>query len=288
MKLNSYKLLDFGDGQKLEQFGSKTVVRPSSQAFSARRFPELWKEISAEFTEQVNEHSGWKHQAGQFENWEMKEKGFSLILRLQENGQIGLFPEHASYLDKVTAHLSSIKNDVSASITPPQVLNLFAYTGMCSIVAAKEGAEVCHVDSSKASLDWAKQNFELNNLSNIRLIKEDAVSFIKKESKRGKKYQVIVLDPPGFSRFKEGSWNISEVVLEVISLCHQVIDPVNGALFFTFHGSELNGEIIRNLILDKMQFSPDNVTVSQLCLIEEKTQRRIPSSTLITSRMNQS
>ncbi len=268
MILNSYALIDSGDGAKLERFGDRLIVRPSSHAVWKRRDKSAWNNVWATY-----EESGRWSIRGRSSDWTISGDSFSLILRLQDNGQIGVFPEHSIYLEEVRA---AIKGK-----TEPTLLNLFAYTGMCSVVSAKAGAVVTHVDTSKSALDWAIQNFSQNQISNIRVIKEDAISFMKKEARRGKKYDVLVVDPPGFSRSREVSWKIEEVIYEICNLITTLINPESGHAFFTFHGSEFHPETVRNLFLDTGKVAPEAVSVKLLNL-SDSADRRLPAGALIS------
>lgn len=268
MILNSYTLIDTGEGAKLERFGDRLIVRPSSHAVWKRRDKSAWNNVWASY----GENGKWSVR-GSSSDWTISGDGFNLILRLQDNGQIGVFPEHSTYLDDVRSTIKG-KNE-------PTLLNLFAYTGMCSVVAAKAGALVTHVDTSKSALDWALQNFSHNQISNIRVIKEDAISFMKKEVRRGKKYDVLVVDPPGFSRSRDVSWKIEEVISELCDLITSLINPDNGQAFFTFHGNEFHPESVRNLFLDTGKVAAEAVSVRLLSL-SDQANRRLSAGALIS------
>lgn len=270
---NGYKLVDSGQGAKLERFGDRLIVRPSSHAIWQRRNPEAWKAVSATYSE-GGKWSGSKSGPGQ--KWDLEGDGFTMSLILLDNGQVGIFPEHASYLAELRDECLALK----AKGVEPTLLNLFAYTGMCSVVAAKAGANVTHVDISKTVLDWATDNFNKNDLANVRLIKEDALSFMRKEVRRGKKYNFIVVDPPGFSRSKDFSWNIEEIISELAQLVAELLSPDNGRAYVTFHGSELHPETVRNILLDKGNFVSESVSVRALTLKDDGG-RCLPAGALI-------
>jgi 23S rRNA (cytosine1962-C5)-methyltransferase len=270
---NGYELVDSGQGAKLERFGERLIVRPSSHAIWQRRSPDAWKGVSATYGES-GKWSGPKSGPGQ--GWALQGDGFTMSLTLLDNGQVGIFPEHASYLSELREECLALK----AQGIEPALLNLFAYTGMCSVVAAKAGANVTHVDISKTILDWATDNFSKNNLSGIRLIKEDALSFMRKEVRRGKKYNFIVVDPPGFSRSKDFSWNIEEIISELAQLVADLLNRDNGRAYVTFHGGELHPETVRNILLDKGNFSAESVTVRSLTL-KDQAGRCLPAGALI-------
>ena len=177
----TYSLLDSGGGLRLEQFGVKTVIRPSSLAIWKPRNPELWRTAAATY----DHDAGWTFAHQQFKEWEVAIGAVKLTLRLQRNGQVGFFPDHTLYLDEL---VTAVKKIAKKNSRPPNMLNLFAYTGMASIVAMHAGAQVTHLDILKPALDWARVNAERNNLPSnaLRLIPDDALTFMEREIKRGK------------------------------------------------------------------------------------------------------
>lgn len=271
---NSYELLDSGQGARLESFGGRLIIRPSSHAIWQRRNPAAWQAPYATY----GQDGKWRGSNGPLAStsWELKGECFTMSLRLLDNGQVGIFPEHASYLSELVDECRSLKSKQSEF----SLLNLFAYTGMCSVVAAKAGAAVTHVDISKNILDWATDNFNQNSLSSIRLIKEDAMGFMGKEVRRAKKYNFIVVDPPGFSRSKDFTWNIEDIIEELCELVVGLLDPQSGRAYVTFHGNEIHAETVRNLLLDKGNLDPDKIHVRSLYL-KDKAGRRLPAGSLI-------
>jgi 23S rRNA (cytosine1962-C5)-methyltransferase len=272
MLSNSYELVDSGEGGRLERFGDRLLVRPSSHAIWQRRLKTDWTRPFAVYSEDGT----WRlSNPSASRSWTIQAEGYTKSLTLLDNGQVGLFPEHASYLKELREEILGLKiDDKEVSL-----LNLFAYTGMCSCVAAKAGAMVTHVDTSKPILDWANDDFAKNGISNVRLIKEDALSFMRKELRRGKKYNFIVVDPPGFSRSKDFSWKIEEIIKELVHLVGGLLGGEGGSAYVTFHGSEFHPETVRNLLLDN-NLNPDCVSVRPLNL-RDRAGRCLPSGALI-------
>jgi 23S rRNA (cytosine1962-C5)-methyltransferase len=245
--VGGYTLIDSGKSERLERFGDKILARPSSLAVWKRNHLSLWNDFDATFVHD----DGWQFKGNQFEEWGLDVCGVKLVLRLQRNGQIGFFPEHTSYMPDLDAAVLRFKAQGSQA---PQLLNLFAFTGMASMVAAKSGAQVTHVDILKPALDWARRNAAENLLPEtaIRFIPEEALTFLRRELKRGKSYQIIILDPPGFSRVaKNQSWDLEEVLLEMVSLTTKLIAP-GGEIYFTSHGAEHGGTMVANLYRDAL------------------------------------
>jgi len=276
--MKPYKLLDSGYGAKLEQFGGKILIRPSSLCIWKRREPGIWKQADAVYDPQ----KGWEHKKGPFESWSISLDDIQLELALQSNGQIGFFPEHALYIN-------NIKNDVQKmqELTgrAPSVLNLFAYTGMASMAALSAGAEVTHVDTSKKALDWANKNCRLNNhdKDRLRLLPDDVLKFLAKEARRQNRYDIIIVDPPSFSRVsKTQSWTIEDILKDMFSACLAVLSSSPGALYFSNHSASSVSVLIKNLLLD--EFENPQVEVESLLLKEENSTREMPAGSLLVGR----
>ncbi len=191
----SYQLLDCGDHLKLERFGSVTLVRPEPAARSASKTPvNSWQSDSVCAPLGKGRFS-WTHS---LEPWIISVGEIKLQLRLSHSQNIGIFPEQASNWDWLSEHVKP----------GMKILNLFAYTGAATLVCAKAGAEVCHVDASKAAVRWASENAKLNNLTgaSIRWIVDDALEFLRREQARGKIYDGVLLDPPPFGRAAGGEF----------------------------------------------------------------------------------
>jgi 23S rRNA (cytosine1962-C5)-methyltransferase len=271
---NGYALLDSGNGERLERFGDVILTRPSSLAIWKRRKPALWANSTASYSHE----DGWRAGGKAPEEWPISVAGVTLTLRLQRNGQIGFFPEHALYMPELAESVARARQAGTAS---PQMLNLFAFTGMASMVAAKAGAHVTHIDILKPALDWAKKNAAANQLAEnaLRLIPEEAIIFLEREVKRNKSYSVIVLDPPGFSRIdKHQSWDLPDVLPEMIELTTKLLAP-GGEIFFTSHGAEHGGVIVENLYRDLLPAA--QITSQQLLIPESDSSRQLPAGFLV-------
>jgi len=160
------------------------------------------------------------------------------------------------------------------------VLNLFGYTGGASLAAAQAGADVCHVDGSKTAITWAKENAEISGLGDkpIRWILDDAIAFVKREVKRGKKYDGIIMDPPSFGRGPEGEvWKIEENFLQLMDLCKQIISPK--PLFFLINGyaSGYSAIAYKNVLKGMTRGWDGIIEVGELTIEEEKTGRLLPA-----------
>ena len=277
-KFLDYELIDSGAGEKLERFGDKFIVRPASLAIWEKR-SKKWNGIDAIFTP----NEGWCFLKKQFNDWRIR-LGDSLFLQLhlQKNGQIGVFPEHTNYLGEIENAIEELKNET----TPPQVLNLFAYTGMASIFCRGLGAEVTHIDKAKAVLTWARENFELNKFENgIRFIPEDAIIFLEREKKRGHKYQIIIADPPNFSRLsKNENWDLDKVIIDLVKAISAVLVP-NGYLFISSHQSFAFAESVQNLLIDLGRLKANTFNVLPLNITEQNSERKLPAGIITYGKL---
>jgi 23S rRNA (cytosine1962-C5)-methyltransferase len=233
-KWRDYELLDSGDGLKLERFGKYVFERPESQAMWSRALPESeWMNAHAVFQPTGEESGGhWDFKKKVEEKWVMS---YPLIpLSSSQNGgtggrgelrfwvmptpgrHLGVFPEVASHWD----WLSELIQHRASKDT--NVLNLFGYTGLASLAAAAAGAKVTHVDASKKSVSWARENQALSNLGEkpIRWIVDDAQKYVEREARRGVKYDGIILDPPKFGRGPKGEiWEVYKSLPDLLNTC---------------------------------------------------------------------
>ncbi len=217
-----YELLDSGDGRKLERFGNIVTDRPDTQAIWLKHNSDLWGGASATFTQEGKENR-WEFAGDVPEVWTIGFNELKFNLRFGNFKHLGIFPEHAAQWDWIKEKVSALEN--------PHVLNLFGYTGAATLAAAKTGAEVTHVDSSKQSVEWASENAKLSGIeSGIRWIVDDAAAFVKREVKRGAKYEGIVLDPPAFGRGAKGQvWHIEEDLMPLLSNLKETLSDKPGS-----------------------------------------------------------
>lgn len=230
-----YELIDSGDFEKLERFGKYILIRPEPQAIWKKVLDDQqWKKLAHgrfvreqkdkfRFTDDVK--GGWSTQ-GMPESWEVtyqyNDLDLKLRLALTGFGHVGIFPEQGSNWNFIYDSIKGWK------LQKPKVLNLFAYTGAASVVARSAGAEVIHCDASRPGLNWANQNMQLNNLTDIRWVYEDAFKFIKREVKRGNRYNGIIMDPPPYGRGPEGEkWTLQEQLDEFMRHCGQLLEKEN-------------------------------------------------------------
>jgi 23S rRNA (cytosine1962-C5)-methyltransferase len=233
---SSYSLLDAGDGRRLERFGSRTVDRPAAAASGTRRGDfHSWRRADLRF----DPGGGWFGDAGAKEPWTTVIDGLTLELRPTASGGLGIYPEHAANLSWLT---DRVRERAGTGHEPPQVLNLFAHTGLLSLAAARAGATIAHVDASKGAVDWARRNAELSGLADrpIRWLVDDAAAFVAREARRGRRYDGIVLDPPSFGRAGRRQWKLETELPALLAGCRSVVAD-DAFVLLTAHTTGLGG-----------------------------------------------
>lgn len=207
---NDYELLDFGYGNRLERFGQYVLVRPDPKAHQKPFLPDVtWHQADAQFHTTGNRQGSWQMRKPMPEKWEMSWEKIQFIAKLAPYKHTGVFPEQAVEWQLLKECINRL---VVKGITP-RVLNLFAYTGIASLVAAEAGAVVTTVDASKPAMNWFRENQTKSGLLQlpIRMILEDAVRFVQRELKREHTYNIILMDPPAFGNGPHGEkWQFNQ------------------------------------------------------------------------------
>lgn len=221
---DGYELLNSGDHMKLERFGEVVLARPETQALWRPAHPDLWEQAAAEFRF-ADGKGDWKKHRGIPDYWPMRWRGVSFLARLMGFKHTGVFPEQAANWEWMEERLAPLEK--------PKVLNLFGYTGIASVIAAKAGAAVTHVDSSKQAIQWTRENAEASGVTHgIRSLADDALKFAKREVRRGSRYEGILLDPPAFGRGTKGEvWHIEEDLPELLETLRALLADTPGSFF---------------------------------------------------------
>lgn len=258
-----YALIDSGNFKKLERFGQFILSRPEPQAIWSPALSEAeWaKKAHATFNRKTGaaataEDGNWELKPGMPDQWYIRYdfEGMHLNFRLGLTSfkHVGIFPEQAENWNYLYHGLQKM------SVDQPVVLNLFAYTGGASLAAKAAGADVVHVDSVKPVVSWARQNMEASQLDNIRWTIEDALKFVRKEAKRGRKYQAIILDPPAYGRGPEGEkWLLEKHLPELMEMCGQILDPEHHLLILNLYSMGFSALIAENLAKQYFPFAQD-------------------------------
>lgn len=241
-----YELLDMASGMKLERWGKYVLSRPDPQIiWKEKTFKEKWKNLDAKYIRSNKGGGHWENVNSVPENWQIKYKDLTFNIKQMGFKHTGLFPEQAVNWDYMIDKIKKSNRKI-------KVLNLFAYTGGATVACAYAGADVVHVDSSKGMVAWAKENIASSNLTDryVRFIVDDVIKFVKREIRRGNKYDAIVMDPPSFGRGANGEvWNIEESLYELVELCVQVLS--DNPLFFLINSytTGLSPKVLENVLL---------------------------------------
>jgi 23S rRNA (cytosine1962-C5)-methyltransferase len=283
--LPDYALLDSGHGRKLERFGGYTFDRPEPQAMWKQMLvPGAWLRADATFKiggskgdddDGDGEGGRWRFSKPLPPVWPVDVMGVTLQCRLMSFRHLGLFPEQVPHWSWMVDHLKTVKGE------QPRVLNLFAYTGAASLIAARAGADVTHVDASKKAIGWAKENQAASKLGErpLRWIVEDARKFVAREVRRGKTYHVILVDPPKFGRGPEGEvWDFFTHMPQLLRDCEKLLAPKYAGLIVTSYAIRASALAIDGLMRECLADRPGTFETGELALVETGAQRLLPTS----------
>lgn len=243
-----YEILDMANGEKLERWGNVTLVRPDPQIiWKQKSFPNNWKQINAVYNRSKTGGGSWNYKKQMPKAWQIKYKNLTFNIKPMGFKHTGLFPEQAVNWDWM---INKIENEKKHK-KEIRVLNLFAYTGGATVACLSAGASVCHVDSSKGMVSWAKENVISSKLADrkIRYIIDDVVKFVQREIRRGNKYDAIIMDPPSYGRGAKGEvWQFENNIYDLVELCTQVLsdDP----LFFLINSytTGISAKVLENML----------------------------------------
>jgi 23S rRNA (cytosine1962-C5)-methyltransferase len=275
-----YELLDSGNSLKLERFGPYRFVRQEHQAVWKPAFsPKEWERADAVFLPTSEESGGkWQFNRHIKPQWEMHYKDLSFMARTSNSRHLGVFPEQATHWDW-------IREQINVYNKPVNVLNLFGYTGLASLAAVKAGASVTHLDASKKSVQYAKENQILSGLSDkpIRWIIDDAVKYVVREARRGIHYEGIILDPPKFGRGPKGEiWEFFTMLPYLLQETRPVLAPEPLFLVITAYAIRASALSLHYAIEEMMKSYKGTLSSGELVLNEKSAGRIL--SMAITSR----
>ena len=221
-----YQIIDMSEGMKLELWNGKELLRPDPQIIWQNKLhPEYWDKADAIYHRSNKGGGSWEIKNNKLpDSWQVSYQDLTFNIKLMGFKHTGLFPEQAY-------NWNLIRNKIKKANRPVKVLNLFAYTGAASVAAASAGAEVVHVDSSRGMVDWAKENLRSSHLEDkpVRFLVDDCLKFVKREQRRGNKYDIILMDPPSFGRGSNGEvWDIERDLYPLVKECVEILsdDPI--------------------------------------------------------------
>lgn len=246
--MSDLELLDCGDGRRLERFGRTIVDRPAPAATGTPRLPRTdWNKAHMRW-----DKGAWTKGAAK-EPWTIRVASLTLECRPAAGGQVGVFPDHAgtwSWLDR------QVRTAATTLGREPEVLSLFAYTGGASLACARAGARVAHVDSSRPALAWARQNAVLSGLADrpVRWLPDDAREFLRRERRRGRRYDGVVLDPPTYGH-GTGAWQIDEDLAPLLEDLAALVGPRPSFVLFSAHSPGYDADRLTALVREHFGIS---------------------------------
>lgn len=242
---NDYKILDMANGQKLERWGNVILSRPDPQIiWKDKSFPDKWKLVNATYNRSKSGGGSWEYNKQIPKNWQIKYKNLTFNIKPMGFKHTGIFPEQAVNWDWMMEKISKSKREI-------KVLNLFAYTGGATVACLSMGASVCHVDSSKGMVSWAKENVVSSGLEDkkIRYIVDDVNKFVSREIRRNNKYDAIIMDPPSYGRGANGEvWQFENNIYDLVQLCTKVLS--DNPLFFLINSytTGISSTVLENIL----------------------------------------
>lgn len=270
-----YELLDSGGGQKLERFGPYTFVRPEVQALWSPALPaRQWEAAHAVFVPTGEESGGhWQFRKKVAEAWPMAYGRLRFTAMTTPGRHLGVFPECAAHWDWAAEQI-----EAEGKRAEVRVLNLFGYTGLATLACAAAGAKVTHVDASKKSVAWARQNAALSGLEErpVRWIVDDALKFVQREARRGVKYDGILLDPPKFGRGPKGEvWEVYRALPELLAACRQVLREPPLFVILTVYAVKLPAIHACQALTEMMRGLGGSVECGELMTVEKSAGRML-------------
>jgi 23S rRNA (cytosine1962-C5)-methyltransferase len=261
-----YSLLDSGNGRKFEKYGPYKLVRPEPEAIWKPGLPEKeWLNADSEFVPSAEKNGGhWESKERMEDRWKMEYNGLKFWVQTTASRHLGVFPEQATQWDW-------IESQISEQNRPLNVLNLFGYTGMASLAAARAGANVTHVDASHKVIRWGKENQLLSSLEDrpVRWLVDDAFKFVKREVRRGNVYDGIILDPPKFGRGPKGEiWEFYKILPDLLEGCRQILSSQPQFLLLTAYAVKASALTLHFAIEETMRKIRGYTSVGEVVLQE--------------------
>ena len=270
---DGYTLLDSGNQAKLERVGPYLLCRPAPQAVWPPSLPKgEWQKADAVYVRESTGGGHWTYPGEKPpDSWEISLHGLRMQIKLTGFGHLGVFPEHSEVWKWVEKAARKSGKQLS-------LLNLFAYSGGVTLSAARGGAEVCHLDASKGAVSWARTNAALSGQEDkpVRWIVDDAVRFLKREVRRGRKYECLVMDPPSFGRGAKGEvFKIERDLPELLDLTRRVLVPAPRFVVLTCHSPGFTPLVLQNL-LESMMAGVNGSLSGREMSIQDSSGRLLP------------
>ncbi len=273
---DQYRLLDFGEGRRLERFGGVAVDRPCPTAEGlAKAEPALWPSAELRFDRAESQQGAWSGAAAMPEPWTLRCGALAFELKPTPQGQVGVFPEQAGNWRWIRRQV-----EAAASVGRPlRVLNLFAYTGGSTLAAAAAGAEVVHVDAAKNVVAWARRNAQHSGLGAcpIHWIVEDARKFVRRDVRRGGRYDAVILDPPSYGHGRRGEvWRLSKHLTGLLAACAELTGGRPRFVLLTCHTPGFGPQRLAEMIHEAFGRPPAGRIAAASLALETAAGRRLP------------
>ncbi len=258
-KWEDYEILECGDGMKKERWGDRVLVRPDPQVIWPLASRD-WGRYDAYYHRSAKGGGSWEYRSQLPESWTIRYRDRVFKIRPTNFKHTGLFPEQAVNWDWFGKLVSQSKR-------PVKVLNLFGYTGGATVAAAAAGAEVCHVDAAKGMVAWCRENATLSGLGSapIRYLVDDCVKFVERESRRGNRYQGIIMDPPSYGRGSGGEvWQFERDLYGLLQKCAKIFDPAGLFFLVNAYTTGISPTVVGNLLRQAMSGFEGQVTSGEV------------------------
>lgn len=258
-----YRVLATGDGEKLERWGKYTLLRPDPQViWHAKSDLSKYKDLDGHYLRSSSGGGNWKFLKPVPERWDISWHGIKFIIKPMGFKHTGLFPEQAVNWNDMTKAIKNVGREI-------KVLNLFAYTGGASVVCAKAGAKVTHVDASKGMVERARENARLNDITTIRYIVDDCQKFIEREIRRGNFYDGIIMDPPSYGRGTNGEmWKLEDNLYDFVALTKKVLSDKPLFVLISSYTTGLQASVLKNILT--LIFGEGNIDADEIGLPTEE------------------
>lgn len=254
-----YQVISSNMGEKLEKWGKYTLIRPDPQVIWKTDKPlEKLAKIDAVYRRSSSGGGQWQFVNQLPPQWNISWQGLKFIVKPMGFKHTGLFPEQAVNWQDIDSLIRNAGREI-------KVLNLFAYSGAASVVAAKAGAMVTHIDASKGMVEMAKENARLNNISSIRFLIDDCTKFIEREIRRGNSYDAIIMDPPSYGRGTNGqTWKLEDNLFDFVMLCKKVLSKKPLFVLISSYTTGLQPTVLKNIL--SLCFGENNIDADEIGL----------------------
>ncbi len=262
-----YELLDCGDGMKQERWGAYVLVRPDPQVLWPRHGQALnavWQHWDGYYHRSPNGGGRWEFRRPLPEHWTIRYAPLNLTFKIRPTGfkHTGLFPEQAVNWEWCVGR-------IRAASRPPNILNLFGYTGAATCAVAAAGARVCHVDAAEGMVRWCRENADLSGLgaAPIRYIVDDCVKFVRRELKRGHRYDAIIMDPPTYGRGGGGElWKLEDQLWTLLTDCRRLLSDQPRFFLVNGYTARLSPTVLGNLLAELLPGAGGRITTGEIGL----------------------